>query len=136
MLAPVWAGNAVHLPGWDHEVEIVDRSACWTATSTASYCRSEPAVRLRQEFGDVADGVLARTPADSYPHLTEMIFAQTPRSGYDHAEEFEVGVELVLDALGAPPRPGSGTELHASMTGPVCRIVASRVPRTGRRCTR
>jgi hypothetical protein len=52
-----------------------------------------------EELGDVTDGMLARMPADTFPHLTEMTVDHALQPGYDYSDEFAVGLELVLDAL-------------------------------------
>ncbi|GAB2693464.1 TetR/AcrR family transcriptional regulator [Thalassiella azotivora] len=51
-----------------------------------------------EELGDVAEGMLARLPSGTHPHLAEMV-AHALRPGYDHTDEFAVGLELVLDAV-------------------------------------
>ena len=38
-------------------------------------------------------------PADAYPHLTEMILQHALQPGYDYADEFEFGLDLILDGL-------------------------------------
>ncbi len=53
----------------------------------------------QEELADMADQVfLPQIPADRYPYLSEAA-AELLASGYDPANEFEVGLELVLDAL-------------------------------------
>ena len=42
--------------------------------------------------------MLQELPADEYPYLAETI-AEFMKSGYQFANEFEVGLELVLDGL-------------------------------------
>ncbi len=38
-------------------------------------------------------------PPDAYPHLTEMATDHVMQPGYDFADEFEIGLEVVLDGL-------------------------------------
>ncbi len=38
-------------------------------------------------------------PADKYPHLAEMIFEHALKPGYGYAQEFEFGLDLILDGL-------------------------------------
>lgn len=52
-----------------------------------------------EELGDVADGILANMPGDTHHHLTEMVVGHALQPGYAYAHEFEVGLDLVLDAL-------------------------------------
>jgi AcrR family transcriptional regulator len=49
---------------------------------------AEAAERLRRQFS-----------AGDYPHTAEMITEHVTRSGYDFADEFEFGLDLILDAL-------------------------------------
>ncbi len=67
------------------------------------------------ELEAVASGMLANLPAEDFPHLTEMI-EHALRPGYDHADEFAVGLDLILVGLeqrlgelsGSAGRPGDG----------------------------
>jgi AcrR family transcriptional regulator len=62
--------------------------------------------------------IMAQLPADRYPHLAEMALEHALQPGYDYAEEFEFGLDLILDALerlldtasrsGGAPGPDSG----------------------------
>ena len=47
----------------------------------------------------MAQMILAQLPTDEYPHLTEMTTGHVLRPGYDYADEFEFGLDLVLDGL-------------------------------------
>ncbi len=67
-----------------------------------------------EELGNVTDEMLARMAADTFPHVTEMIVDHALQPGYDYADEFAVGLELVLDALERLRVPGTGPD--ASMT--------------------
>ncbi|MGW1996762.1 TetR/AcrR family transcriptional regulator [Embleya sp. NPDC001921] len=51
------------------------------------------------ELEEVAGAILQEMPADTYPHLTELVTEQALESGYDYAEEFTFGLTLILDAL-------------------------------------
>lgn len=50
------------------------------------------------ELQAVATGLLEHVPADDFPHLTEM-FEHALRPGYSYADEFAVGLDLILDGL-------------------------------------
>jgi AcrR family transcriptional regulator len=52
-----------------------------------------------EEVGEVAEVMLQQFPADEYPHLAETIVGVLNRSGWEYANEFEFGLDLVLDAL-------------------------------------
>ena len=43
--------------------------------------------------------MLARFPADQYPHLAEFTFEHVMQPGYDYGEEYEFGLDLILDGL-------------------------------------
>lgn len=50
------------------------------------------------EVADVATTMLAPFPADAYPNLVAFI-AEHVRPGYDYGDEFESGLDLILDGL-------------------------------------
>jgi AcrR family transcriptional regulator len=43
--------------------------------------------------------ILHQLPAGQHPHLTEMIIEHGMKPGYDYADEFEFGLDLILDGL-------------------------------------
>ena len=51
------------------------------------------------ELADIADDILEQLPAAEFPHFTEMIVEHALKPGYDYADEFEFGLELILDGL-------------------------------------
>jgi AcrR family transcriptional regulator len=51
------------------------------------------------ELAEAAESILHQFPADEYPHLAETITEHVTKSGYDFADEFEVGLDLILDGL-------------------------------------
>ena len=52
-----------------------------------------------QETAALAQVMLARFPADQYPHLAEFMFGHVLQPGYDYGEEYEFGLDLILDGL-------------------------------------
>ena len=52
-----------------------------------------------EETSDLAESLVAQMPPDAYPHLTEMATDHVMRPGYDFADEFEIGLEVILDGL-------------------------------------
>jgi AcrR family transcriptional regulator len=48
---------------------------------------------------EVGENMLRRFPADAYPHLTELIVQRAMQPGYDYADEFEFGLDLILEGL-------------------------------------
>lgn len=53
------------------------------------------------EAGEAAEDFVdtMALPADEYPHLAEMMMELVIGRGYDYADEFEVGLDLILDGL-------------------------------------
>ncbi|MFC0529402.1 TetR/AcrR family transcriptional regulator [Phytohabitans kaempferiae] len=47
----------------------------------------------------VAGSILEELPGDEFPHLAEMIVERGGRPGYAYTEEFDVGLDLILDGL-------------------------------------
>ncbi|MEU4421786.1 TetR/AcrR family transcriptional regulator C-terminal domain-containing protein [Actinoplanes sp. NPDC024001] len=50
------------------------------------------------ELEVVAGGLLEQLPADEFPHLAEMV-EYALRPGYAYADEFAIGLDLILDSL-------------------------------------
>ncbi|MBV8909552.1 MAG: TetR/AcrR family transcriptional regulator, partial [Gammaproteobacteria bacterium] len=48
---------------------------------------------------DLAREMMASMPPGEYPHLVEFATAHVLQPGYDYGEEFEIGLDLILDAL-------------------------------------
>jgi hypothetical protein len=46
-----------------------------------------------------ADQILGQLPADEFPYFTEMIVEHALKAGYSFADEFEFGLDLILDGL-------------------------------------
>jgi AcrR family transcriptional regulator len=55
--------------------------------------------------GAVAETMLEPFPANEYPNLVEFLSEHVMQPGYDYGDEFDYGLDLILDALGkARPR--------------------------------
>jgi AcrR family transcriptional regulator len=52
-----------------------------------------------KETTELAQAILARMSPDAYPHLTEMATEHVLQPGYDYGDEFEFGLDLILDGL-------------------------------------
>jgi AcrR family transcriptional regulator len=52
-----------------------------------------------EENAVFAEDILRHLPASEYPYLAEMIIEHAMKPGYDYAEEFEFGLDLILDGL-------------------------------------
>ena len=52
-----------------------------------------------EETAQVTQEITGQLPAHAYPHLTEFAAAHVLRPGYHYGDEFETGLDLILDAL-------------------------------------
>ena len=52
-----------------------------------------------EETEEVVQVILEQMPPDEYPHLTEMAVEHVLRPGYDYGDEYEFGLDLILDGL-------------------------------------
>lgn len=52
-----------------------------------------------EETSQLAQTILAQFPADEYPHLAELTFEHVLKPGYDYGNEYEFGLDLILDSL-------------------------------------
>jgi AcrR family transcriptional regulator len=52
-----------------------------------------------EEVADVAQGMLNAFPATEYPNLVEFVTDHAMKPGYDYGDEFEYGLDLILDGL-------------------------------------
>jgi hypothetical protein len=55
--------------------------------------------RTSNEAVEVTDSIRRQFPADAYPHLVELTVHHVLQPGYDYADEFEFGLDLILDGL-------------------------------------
>jgi AcrR family transcriptional regulator len=52
-----------------------------------------------EETAEVAQSIMAASPVDAFPHLTELAVQHVLQPGYDYGDEFEFGLDLILDGL-------------------------------------
>jgi AcrR family transcriptional regulator len=52
-----------------------------------------------EEAAQVTREIAGQMPAGEYPHLTEMATGHVLQPGYEYGSEFEIGLDLILDAL-------------------------------------
>ncbi len=52
-----------------------------------------------EDVARIAENILRELPAAEYPHFTEMIIEHALKPGYDYGDEFEFGLDLILDGL-------------------------------------
>ncbi len=51
------------------------------------------------DVADLAQEMLAQFPVHTYPHLGELMREYIMKPGYDHGNEFELGLDLILDGI-------------------------------------
>jgi AcrR family transcriptional regulator len=56
-------------------------------------------IRTPEEIAQVGEGILRQLPANDYPHLVEIMVDHAMKPGYDYSDEFEFGLDLILDGL-------------------------------------
>jgi AcrR family transcriptional regulator len=61
-----------------------------------------------EEAGDVSETMLQPFPANAYPNLLEFLDEHVMQPGYDYGDEFEYGLDVILDGL---------ERLHPDWTG-------------------
>jgi AcrR family transcriptional regulator len=52
-----------------------------------------------EEVGEVAESMLQPYPANEYPNLVEFLSEHVMKPGYDYGDEFEYGLDVILDGL-------------------------------------
>ncbi len=52
-----------------------------------------------EQIAEVAQAILASFPVEEYPHLAEFAVEHVLQPGYDYADEFEFGLDLLLDGI-------------------------------------
>jgi AcrR family transcriptional regulator len=52
-----------------------------------------------EETADLARMIMAQFTPDEYPHLTELTVEHVLQPGYEYGDEFEFGLDLILDGL-------------------------------------
>ena len=51
------------------------------------------------EVAEMAENMLQPFPVNEYPNLVEFITEHAMKSGYDYGDEFEYGLDVLLDGL-------------------------------------
>ena len=52
-----------------------------------------------EKTAEVTQEIFEQFPTGEYPHLTELTIQHVLRPGYDYGDEFEIGLDLILDSL-------------------------------------
>jgi AcrR family transcriptional regulator len=53
----------------------------------------------KESAPEVTEAIMAHFPADAYPYLAELAVEHVLQPGYDYGDEFEFGLDLILDAF-------------------------------------
>jgi AcrR family transcriptional regulator len=86
------AGFSVELTA--HAYSLLDSYIYGFALQEASLPFDTP-----QQTTQVAQEIFGQFPAGAYPHLTELTIQHVLQPGYHYGGEFEIGLDLILDAL-------------------------------------
>ena len=52
-----------------------------------------------EQTAELAEMIMAQLPSSEYPHLTELTVKHVLQPGYDYGDEYEFGLDLILDGL-------------------------------------
>jgi AcrR family transcriptional regulator len=52
-----------------------------------------------KQIAEVAANIFRESPMNEYPHLAEMAIERAMKPGYDYGDEFEFGLDLILEGL-------------------------------------
>jgi AcrR family transcriptional regulator len=86
------AGFSVVMTG--HAYALLDSFVYGFAVQEASLPFDSP-----EDAAQVAHDILRQAPAGEYPYLAELAAERVMQAGYDFGDEFEVGLDLLLDSL-------------------------------------
>jgi hypothetical protein len=86
------AGFSVELAA--HAYSLLDAYLYGFALQESSLPFETPA-----ETAEVAESIMAGYPADAFPHLTEIAVEHVLQPGYDYGNEYQFGLDLILDGL-------------------------------------
>ena len=67
-----------------------------------------------EEIADLAENMLKPFPVSEYPNLVEFISGHVMKPGYDYGDEFEYGLDLILDGLARAHESGGRTRLRSA----------------------
>ena len=59
-----------------------------------------------KQVGEVAELFMSQLPTGEYPYLAETVVKHITKSGYEYGDEFEFGLNLILDGLERLRGPG------------------------------
>lgn len=80
-------------------IEEATRSPFWTATYGIAQQEASLPFETGEETAALAEEIIQGFSADDYPHLAELTVEHVLKPGYDYGNEFEFGLDLILDGL-------------------------------------
>lgn len=87
-------GGGFSLPVAAHAYSLLDSYIFGFALNEQSLPLDTP-----EEVAEVGTGILRELPASAYPNLAEFIAEHAMKPGYSYRDEFEFGLDLILDGL-------------------------------------
>ncbi len=87
-------GSGFSVPMTAHAIALLDAYMYGFAMEEASLPFSTP-----EETAVLAADVLEQFPVEAYPHLAELTIEHVLAAGYDFSDEFDFGLDLILDGL-------------------------------------
>jgi AcrR family transcriptional regulator len=98
------------LRGAGFSVEMTAHAYALLDSYVYGFALQEAALPFAPEtVADVAEPMMQQFPAGEYPHLVELATEYVLQPGYDFGNEFEFGLNLILDAL-ARSIPDNGSD--------------------------
>ncbi len=103
--------NIGTLRGAGFSVEMTAHAYALLDSYIYGFALSEAALPINgpETVADVAESMMRQFSADAYPHLVEFTTEHILKPGYDFGNEFEFGLNLILDAL-TRSIPDNGSE--------------------------
>ncbi len=86
--------NGFSLPAAAHAAALLDSYVYGFALQETTLPFTTP-----EETTEVTEAIVAQMPPDAYPHLTEMATDHVMQPGYAFADEFDIGLDVILDGL-------------------------------------
>lgn len=87
-------GSGLSLGMVAHAYSVMDAYIYGFAMNQASF-----PTESGMETSELAAVMAEQFPAEEFPHLAEFTFEHVMRPGYDYGDEFEYGLDLILDGL-------------------------------------
>ena len=99
MLRP--AGRSGRLRGAGFSIELTAHAYALLDSYIYGFALQEASLPFgtAEETAQVTQEIAGQFAAGQYPHLTELAIGHVLQPGYHHGEEFEIGLDLILDAL-------------------------------------